>query len=127
MGEPLLGDSLPYVMGMACCLCGGMGGTEQEMCGALSGGALVIGAMWGRTSPDEDDQFALDLSARYRERFVGAFGGTQCAWLRENVVYHPHGLGACSALVKQATLILIEILEAASTAPGDTSSKESCS
>ncbi len=110
MGEPLLGEPSPYVMGMACCLCGGMGGTEQEMCGALSGGALVIGALWGRTSSDQDDQLALDLAARYRERFVDVFGGTQCAWLRESVVYHPDGLGACSALVKRATLILLQIL-----------------
>ena len=110
MGEPLLDDPVPYVVGMACALCGGVGNTRQEVCGALSGGALVIGALWGRTDLTEDDTLALDLTARYRERFLDAFGGTQCVWLRENVVYCPGGLGACSVLVERATLILIEVL-----------------
>ena len=110
MGEPLLDDPAPYLVGMACALCGGLGNTKQEMCGALSGGALAIGALWGRTDSKEDDEFVLNLTARYRERFVDAFGGTQCVWLREHVVYCPDGLGACRALVERATLILLDVL-----------------
>ena len=110
MGEPLLDDPIPYGVGMACALCGGLGNTKQEMCGALSGGALVIGALWGRSDPTEDDEFVLNLTARYREQFVSAFGGTQCIWLRENVVFCSGGLGACRTLVERATSILLDVL-----------------
>jgi len=80
------------------------------MCGALSGGALVIGALWGRVDPTEDDDLVLNLTALYRERFVDAFGGTQCVWLRENVIFCSGGLGACRALVERATSILLDVL-----------------
>jgi C_GCAxxG_C_C family probable redox protein len=95
---------------MATGFAGGVGDTQQEMCGALSGGVLVIGGLLGRTSLSQSDRPALDLATRYRRRFVAEFGDTQCARLREKVVYAPGGLGSCSALVERAATILLELL-----------------
>jgi C_GCAxxG_C_C family probable redox protein len=98
---------------MATGLAGGLGSTQQETCGALSGGVLVIGGLLGRASLEEDDQAALNLAARYRQRFLAEYGYTQCARLRERVIYAPGGPGSCAALVERAAMILLELLHKA--------------
>ena len=109
MGEHLLGRLEPQAVRMATGLAGGVGGTELEMCGALSGGVLVIGALHGRTQPDEDDEVAYDLAVRYRERFLAELGATQCARLRARV-QAPGGLGTCTVVVEKAAAILLDLL-----------------
>jgi len=109
VGEHVLGDLRPQCARMATGLAGGLGDTQQEMCGALSGGVLVIGGLLGRTSLDEDDRPAFDLATRYRARFLAELGDTQCARLRE-MVYAPGGLGSCALLVERAATILLELL-----------------
>jgi C_GCAxxG_C_C family probable redox protein len=110
VGEHVLGDLSSECARMATGLAGGVGDTQQEMCGALGGGVLVIGGLLGRESLKEDDWPALDLSTRYRRRFLAEFGYTQCGRLREKVVYAPAGLGSCAALVERAATILLELL-----------------
>jgi len=61
----------------------------------------------------EDDWPALRLATRYRERFLDELGATQCARLRETVVYAPGGLGSCAVLVERAATILLEVLQEA--------------
>lgn len=110
VGEHVLGELGPHCARMATGLAGGLGNTQQEMCGALSGGVLVIGGLYGRRSLDESDGPALDLATRYRERFLERFGHTQCAPLHDRV-HAPGGLGSCGQLVEQAARILLELLE----------------
>jgi C_GCAxxG_C_C family probable redox protein len=98
---------------MAAGFCGGVGGSNQELCGALSGAVMVIGGLFGRASVEEDDQQAVDLSACYRDRFLKEFGHTQCAELKEKVVDPPGGLGSCAALVKVAAGLLLDLMAAA--------------
>ncbi len=62
-------DLEPRCVRMATGLAGGVGNAQQEMCGALSGGVMVIGGLLGRTSLSKSDQPALTLSTRYRQRF----------------------------------------------------------
>ena len=52
VGEHLLGPLDDQVLRMSSGLGGGLGSTQQELCGALSGGVLIIGALYGRTRPD---------------------------------------------------------------------------
>ena len=110
VGGHVLDDLEPQCVRMATGLAGGVGNTQQEMCGALSGGVMVIGGLLGRTSLSESDQPALTLSTRYRQRFVAEFGDTLCARLRETVVYAPGGLGSCAVLVERAATILLGLL-----------------
>jgi len=116
VGEHVLGDPGSECARMATGFAGGVGDTQQEMCGALSGGVLVIGGLLGRTRLGESDRPALDLATRYRRRFMAEFGDTQCAKLREKVVYAPGSLGSCAALVEQAATILLELLAEAEEA-----------
>jgi C_GCAxxG_C_C family probable redox protein len=98
---------------MATGFSGGLGDTREEVCGALSGGVMVIGALYGRTSLEEDDQPAVRLASRYRTRFLQEFGTTQCARLREDIVNVPRGLGSCGVLVEKAATILLRLLSEA--------------
>ena len=110
VGEYALGDLEPQCARMATGLAGGLGNTQQELCGALSGGVLVIGGLYGRTSLAENDWPALDLATRYRRLFLAEFGHTQCGLLREKVVYAPGGPGSCAALVERTAGILLGLL-----------------
>jgi C_GCAxxG_C_C family probable redox protein len=96
---------------MATGFSGGLGDTREELCGALSGGVMVIGAAYGRVSGEEDDEPAIARAARYRERFLETFGYTQCSDLRERVVDAPEGPGSCGELVERAAMILMELLD----------------
>ena len=110
VGEHLWGEVDNQVKRMTTGLGGGVGDTRQEICGALSGGALVIGALHGRTRPDEDDKRCMRLVTRYRERFAQELGATCCGDLRASG-YGSGGTTPCSVLVEQAARILLETLD----------------
>ena len=112
VGEYVLAEFPTICKRMGAGFFGGLGGTHQELCGALSGGVLVIGALLGRVEVDEDDRAAMNLAALFRARFLGKFGETQCAPLRERTLASEE-LGSCVALVEQtAQLLLFVLLEA---------------
>jgi C_GCAxxG_C_C family probable redox protein len=104
----------PQHVRMATAFGGGVGGTRDELCGALSGGILVIGGLHGRVTCQEDDDLAYELAKSYRRRFLDEFGDTQCAPLREGVEA-PGGLDSCAQLVEQATRVLLAILDESNT------------
>ena len=109
VGEYLLGEVEDRVLRMTTAMGGGVGLTLQELCGALSGGVLLIGAIHGRTSPQEDDSTCAHLAAKYRERFLRSFGTTKCQEIRESG-YGSDGKWPCSELVERAAGILLEVL-----------------
>ncbi len=113
MGEYVLDDLRRQSVRMATGFAGGLGDTQQELCGALSGGVMIIGALLGRTELEEDDQPAVRLASCYRQCFLEEFGSVQCASLREDVVNVAGGLGSCGALVESAAGILLRVLSEA--------------
>nr|MBC7245237.1 C_GCAxxG_C_C family protein [Chloroflexota bacterium] len=109
MGGYLLGEIPPPVVKMASTLAGGLGGTRQELCGALNAGVMIIGALYGRTRPGEDEAVARELAARFRERFLTTFGTTQCAPIRAR--FETTGKsGFCAPVAEQAVLLLCTVL-----------------
>jgi len=110
VGEHLWGHVDPQVVRMATAFGGGMGGTEQEACGALTGGIMVIGFHLGPQRPGEGEEPMREAVARYRQRFLSDIGPTQCAALR-NGLYGEEGQEPCSALVKRAARILLQTLD----------------
>ena len=109
VGEHVLGQLEPQSMRIATPFGGGMGGTHLEACGALSGGVMVIGALYGRTDPGEDDQRCYDLAARYRAAFLAEFGHTQCEPIRD-AFERPDGSHGCDQVVERAARILLTLL-----------------
>jgi len=109
VGEYLLGQVDESVLRMTTAMAGGVGCTNQEMCGALSCGALLIGAIHGRTRSNEDDRQCQKLVTEYRERFASELGATLCCTLRANG-YATSGKPTCSALVERAANILLDVM-----------------
>ena len=110
VGEHVLEEFPEACKRMGTGFSGGLGGTRQELCGALSGAVLVSSALLGRADLRGDDRPAMNFATLYRARFLAKFGDTQCARLRERIKA-PGGLGACAVLVEQATVLLLELLE----------------
>jgi C_GCAxxG_C_C family probable redox protein len=109
VGEHLWGHVEDLMLRISCGLAGGVGCSHQELCGALSGGVLVLGALYGRTHPDEDDAQCDRLICTYRERFVQEFGTSRCCELKASG-YGSDGQWPCSTLVERATRILLHVL-----------------
>jgi C_GCAxxG_C_C family probable redox protein len=88
---------------------GGVGGTEQELCGVFSMGVAVISGLYGRTSEDIDDQDCQDLVAKFRQQFLDRFGTLRCKELRES------GFGSddqpCAVLAERGVRVLLEVIE----------------
>ena len=109
IGPVVVPDWHPACIRLSTGFAGGVGGTRNELCGALAGGVMVIGAVFGR-SELQDDALAQQLTAEFRQRFRESLGESQCRWLRENVVAPEGGLGSCAVVVERATLILLDVL-----------------
>ncbi len=109
MGEHLWGHVDDQVRRMTSGLAGGVGCSLEELCGALSGGALIIGGQYGRVDSDADDEECNRRVCAYRDRFHKAFGTTRCTDIRASG-YGSEGVWPCSDLVERATRILLGVL-----------------
>jgi C_GCAxxG_C_C family probable redox protein len=110
VGEYLLGDVDDRLCRMMTGIAGGLGGSHEELCGALNAGALLVGALHGRTRPDEADELCYELAAGYRARFIQEWGTTRCEDLRA-LGYGGDGPMPCAALVRRAAALLLEVLD----------------
>lgn len=93
----------PFAGGIAC--------TQQEVCGALSGGVMIIGLLYGRTQEDQNDQRCLQLAKIYREAFIQKFGHPHCGDLQKEKYGSAPGHIPCSVLVSDAATLLLKLLE----------------
>jgi C_GCAxxG_C_C family probable redox protein len=115
VGEQAVNELTPAVMKIVSIFAGGLAGSREELCGALSSGAMIIGMLYGRARLTEDEQLARRLVREYRERFLTEFGATVCRPLRERFC-GSDGSGTCAPLVERAALILQEMLTQAGEA-----------
>jgi nitrogen fixation NifU-like protein len=113
LGEETARRCLCWASGFA----GGLAGCKQEMCGALSGGVMVIGGLHGRNGPQEANEPAHGPAAAFREQFLAAFGTTQCEPIYEQM-HAPDGPGSCAPLVERVAHMLWEILSEAQQGGG---------
>ncbi|MCP4540493.1 MAG: C_GCAxxG_C_C family protein [Chloroflexi bacterium] len=88
---------------------GGIGGTHEEACGALTGGIIAIGCLFGRTDPETGVENIKKLASEYRRRFIQEFGATKCQILLDEFDGQKDGL-KCKRLTATATGILSELL-----------------
>jgi C_GCAxxG_C_C family probable redox protein len=102
----------PLAVRLSTPFAGGVGCSHMELCGALAGGLLLIGALYGREDAHTNDDLCQNLSLQWRERFLHEFGDIRCQDLRENWVGQP-GQPDCKTLVGRATDLLVDFLEEA--------------
>jgi len=89
---------------------GGIGGSHYETCGALTGGIIVLGWIFGRNDPCDDKQKVNSLSAEFRNQFLAKFNSTNCQNLLD-IIRNPDSKLDCKKLTAEAAGILYDILE----------------
>lgn len=110
VGELVLDDLNDQMRRMATGFSGGVGRTQRDLCGALTAGIMIIGALHGRTRLGDDEALCMKMVNNYRDRFAHRLGSVVCYELREHR-YGSHNQEPCSVLVKRAANILLEILD----------------
>ncbi|MBN1230716.1 MAG: C_GCAxxG_C_C family protein [Anaerolineales bacterium] len=109
VGQHLLGKEFdPKTVALTSGFGGGVGGSNKELCGFLSGGIMVIGALLGREDPDVNDELCYQLSKQYQEKFA-AMNGSSCVSIKGN------GFGGdgipCSDYALQVVPVFYETLK----------------
>ena len=89
---------------------GGVGGTHEELCGGVSGAAIIAGMIYGRTTADEAKMIRCKrVVSTHRDRFVEHFGDTRCQALRD-AEFGSDERNPCSAIIGPSAAMLIDLL-----------------
>jgi len=89
---------------------GGIGGSHCETCGALTGGIIALGWLFGRKDPSDDKQKVYSLSAEFRNQFFKKFNSTNCQKILDMMKEQDIKLD-CKKLTAETAGILYEILQ----------------
>jgi C_GCAxxG_C_C family probable redox protein len=99
----------PELPAMASGFVRGVGRTQGELCGALSGGVIALGHLFGRTKPREDIDELTQLVTEYRNRFSQTFGSSRCQDLLDRFGTQTDW-DKCKQMTGEAAGLLAEIL-----------------
>lgn len=110
VGEHYLGEISPQAVRMSSPFAGGVGSSRLELCGALTGGLMVIGGLAGRENAAIKDERCQELAAAYRAEFLRTFGWLKCGDLKANWI-GTAGQESCRALVEKAAGVLVGVIE----------------
>lgn len=89
---------------------GGGVGRAEDLCGALSGGVLALGANIGRTRPEEDKLRSYNAAGELHRRFLEGFGSTSCKILNKSDFKSPEHRVRCGKFVEESARFTIDIL-----------------
>ena len=110
VGGYYLGEVSPQAVRMSTPFAGGVGSTHAELCGALTGGLMVIGGLAGRADAMTNDDRCQELAAAYRAEFLRTFGWLKCQDLKDHWIGIA-GQESCRALVEKAAGELVGVIE----------------
>ncbi len=110
VGEHLWGGVDDQIQMISTGFSGGVGGTHEELCGGVSGAAIIVGLIYGRTTADEAKMIRCKrIVSTHRDCFVEQFGETRCQNLRD-AQFGADERNPCSAIIGPAAVMLIDIL-----------------
>ncbi len=110
VGEHLWGGVDDQVQMISTGFSGGVGGTHEEVCGGVSGAAIIAGLIYGRTSADEAKMIRCKrVVTTHRDNFINHFGVTRCQELRD-AQFGSDERNPCSAIIGPAAAMLIDLL-----------------
>ena len=89
---------------------GGGIGRSEDLCGALSGGVLAIGACAGRTDPKGDKLRSYTAAGELHKKFLESFGSTSCKILNKSDFKSPEHRVRCGRFVEGCTRFSIEVI-----------------
>ena len=104
------------IPGVATGFGGGIGGSKAETCGALSGGIIAIGCIFGRKEPKDDKKAAYEFAAEFRQKFIETFGSSTCRTILEGLG-EQENLVECKKLTARAAGILYTMLDGVISEP----------
>ena len=110
VGKHILGHLEKQTIRMTSGFAGGVGRTNEDLCGAFSAGVMIIGALFGRVDATEDDTYCHKVVKKFRDQFEEKLGTLYCYQLREED-YGSNGKEPCSVLVERAALVLLDLLD----------------
>jgi C_GCAxxG_C_C family probable redox protein len=90
--------------------CGGIGGCKQDICGALSGGIISLGLIYGRQKGGTDISKLISLSAELRQLFIEKFKTTVCKDVIENLK-DMQDYNDCKDLTAKTTWMLYNLIK----------------
>lgn len=88
----------------------GGGGGHGDRCGALEAGAMLIGLIFGRTEPEEDNACASQLVLSLHERFERELGSTACRLLRPMAHLHWSDNFSCGPVYRKGAELAAETI-----------------
>ena len=104
-------DAAGLVPRLATCFGGGLGRSQAELCGALAGGTMALGLLYGRDRPGESAETAVNLAAAFRQQFIERHGSSTCRELL--AAFGPQeNWSRCKELVAVTAGLLFELVEA---------------
>lgn len=87
---------------------GGGIGRSEDLCGALTGGVLGIGATLGRLTLADDKLKSYESAKRFYDAFRERFGAVKCCDLNKGDFKSPEHRERCGEFVREATRLALE-------------------
>jgi C_GCAxxG_C_C family probable redox protein len=103
-------DSHPDAVKAASFFGGGIAGTTDELCGAFTGGIIVLGILMGRENPAELMTEGATIAKKFKQKFTQEFGSLNCAKLMRGFAETENHFG-CAKLTAKTAIMLAELLE----------------
>jgi C_GCAxxG_C_C family probable redox protein len=104
------GIELPDVAKRMATPFGGGVGRSEDLCGALAGGVLAIGASIGRIRPEDDRLISYNAAGELHRRFLERFGSTSCKVLNRSDFKSSEHRTRCGKFVEECTRFTLETL-----------------
>ncbi len=101
----------PEVVKVAGGFGGGIAGSTEELCGAFTGGVIVVSSLLGRENPGEELRAVAQVIKEFKKRFLDEFGSLHCGSLLEGFRQDGDGRMGCAKLTAQSAGILYDLLE----------------
>jgi C_GCAxxG_C_C family probable redox protein len=89
---------------------GGIAGSTQHLCGALTGGIIALSSLFGRQDPTEGLKNFATATNEFKKRFLDAFGALDCHAIlaKSDPAIDPY---RCVKLTAQASVILSGLID----------------
>jgi C_GCAxxG_C_C family probable redox protein len=104
VGKEVIDDYDPSMCRLATGFRGGIGSCRDEVCGAISGGVMVVGALYGRSDPKASTERSDALVNDLRRQFIERFGSTCCRDLYQGPI-------PCTQIVQETAEMLLSALD----------------
>lgn len=90
--------------------CGGIGKCKQDVCGALSGGIISLGTIYGREKGGDDINKLVYLAAELRQSFLNEFKSTVCKDVIDNI-NNRDDYNNCQDVTAKTAILLRNLIE----------------